>query len=77
MSRQNLFERVLTSLGAATLDDALWPAASGLIDEFCGAKGNMLTTGDGAEHEDVDIFFTRFCFRGKRHAELEREYFGV
>ena len=77
MSRQDEFERVLASLGAAALDDALWPAASGLIDELCGAKGNMLVTGDGSADEGVDIFFARFCFRGERHAELEREYFGV
>ena len=77
MSRRDLYGRVLASLGAAALDDALWPAASGLIDEFCRTKGNMLVTGDGAEHEDIDIFFARFCFHGERHAELEREYFGV
>ena len=77
MSRQDLFERVLASLNAAALDDARWPAASGLIDEFCGAKGNMLVTGDGSAHKGVDIFFARFCFRGERHAELEREYFGA
>ena len=77
MSRRDLFERVLGSLNAAALDDARWPAASGLVDELCGAKGNMLVTGDGTAQEDVDIFFARFCFRGERHAELEREYFGV
>ena len=77
MSRQDLFERVLGSLDAAALDDSRWPAASGLIDEFCGAKGNMLATGDGSAQEGVDIFFARFCYRGERHAELEREYFGV
>ena len=75
MSGQDLFWRVLASLGGATLDDALWPAASGLIDELCQTKGNMLVTGDGAANENVDIFFARFCFRGERHAELEREYF--
>ena len=48
MSGQGLLERVLASLGAAVLDDELWPGASGLIDEFCGTKGNMLVTGDGA-----------------------------
>ena len=72
-----MFVRVLASLNAAALDDTLWPAASGLVDELCGAKGNMLVTGDGATQEDVDIFFARFCFRGERHPELEREYFGV
>ena len=77
MRRQDPFGRVLVALGAAALDDARWPAASGLIDELCGAKGNMLVTGDGATDEDVDILFARFCFRGERHAELEREYFEV
>ena len=77
MSRQDLYERVLASLNAAALDNARWPAASGLIDEFCDAKGNMLVTGDGAAQADVDVFFARFCFRGERHPELEREYFDV
>ena len=77
MSLPDLFERVLMSLHAAALDDAQWPAASGLIDELCGAKGNMLVTGDGATPRDVDVFFARFCYRGQRHEALEREYFGV
>ena len=77
MSGQELFERVLTSLHGAALDDERWPEASGLIDEFCGATGNFLATGDGAAPEDIDIFFARFCFRGQRREEIEKEYFGV
>ena len=77
MSRQDLYDRILTSLHGAALDDARWPAASGLVDEFCGARGNMLVTGEGMTQDEVDIFFARFCFRGERDAELEREYFGV
>ena len=76
MSRQDLFEQILASLHAGVLDDARWPAASGLIDEFCGTKGNHLVFGDGAAPENVDIFFAQFCYRGERHVQLEREYFG-
>ena len=77
MSRQDLYERILQSLHSCVFDDARWPAASGLIDELCEAKGNFLIFGDGAARDDVDIFFARFCFRGQRHAEIEREYFEV
>ena len=77
MSRQDLFERLLESLHGAALDDARWPATSALLDEMCGAKGNMLVFGDGASHGDIDIFFAQLCYRGEHGAELEREYFEV
>ena len=59
------------------LDDARWPAASALIDEACGSKGNMLASGDGGLHDDPEVFFARYCYRGQRDHELEREYFEV
>ena len=77
MNRQDLFENILKSLQASVLDDALWPTASALIDEFCGAKGNYLVLCDGAKHDDIDFIFARFCFAGRRDRELEREYFKV
>ena len=77
MSHQDLFERILASLHEAALDDARWPAASALIDELCGSKGNLLVSGDGAARDDIDIFFARFCYRGQLHAEWQREYFEV
>ena len=75
--RGSCFERILGSLHAGVLDDTRWPGTSALIDEFCGAKGNFLIFGDGAAQDDVDILFARFCYRGQRHAELERQYFEV
>ena len=75
MSQQDLFERLLASFHGAALDDARWPTTSALLDEMCGAKGNMLVTGDGALRGDIDIFFAQLCYRGERCAELEREYF--
>ena len=77
MSSQDLFERILTSLHACVLDDAGWPAVSGLIDELCGAKGNSLVFGTGTGRDDIDVFFARFCFRGQRDTELERKYYTV
>ena len=75
MSGQEAFERILGSLHEAVLDDTLWPATSGLIDEACGAKGNILVAGDGASRADIEIFFARFCYRGQRREDLERLYF--
>ena len=34
-------------------------------------------SGDGAVQDDVDIFFARFCYRGQRREDWEREYFAV
>ena len=40
MSDQDAFNRILASLYEATLDEALWPATSALIDEAVGLQGN-------------------------------------
>ena len=75
MSRQDLFERIVASLHEATFDDALWPATSGLIDEACGSRGNMLVFADGTSEDGVELFFVRFCFRGVRYEDREHGYF--
>ena len=76
MTGESRFDRLLAGLYEAMLDDARWPAASALIDEVCGSKGNMMVSGDGGG-EDVDIFFARFCYRGERRPDLGGEYFEV
>ena len=75
MNRQDRFERILASLHDASFDDRLWPAASALIDEACGSKGNCLVSGAGTSPERIDIFFVRFCYRGERRPDRERLYF--
>ena len=75
MGRQDLFERILKSLHACVLDDAEWPIVAGLVDEWCGTRGNSLILAEGTAGGDVDVFFRRFCFRGRRRPDLEREYF--
>ena len=77
MAGGNLFERTLAFLHEAVLDDALWPAASGLIDEACESKGNMLITGDGASPDDIEIFFARACYRGQRRKDIEQGFFEI
>lgn len=74
MSQTDRYERILASLHDAAFDDARWPAAAGLIDDACGAKGNILAFGDGRAQEDAQLFLVRFCFRGVRRADWEREY---
>ena len=74
MNRRDSFDRILASLYDAMLDEAHWSAASALIDDACGSKGNFLMYGDGCSQEDVRLFFVRFCYRGQRHEGLERQY---
>ena len=72
MSGQEVFERILGALHEAVLDDDLWPAASGLIDEACASKGNALVSGKGGSLDDIELFFAQFCYRGQRREDLER-----
>ena len=74
MSQLDTFNRILTSLHQAMLDDAHWPKASALIDDACGMTGNELVVAEGLG-DDVEIRFARFYQRGERRADLERAYF--
>ena len=77
MSQLDTFERILASLHEATLDDAHWLATAALIDEACQVKGNMLVFGERRPDDEVDIYLTRFCHRGRRRQDWEREYYQV
>ena len=77
MTGDDPFGRVLEALHAAAFDDAAWPAVAGLIDELCGSKGNILVTGDGTPADGIDVFFARFCHRGRLRPDWQREYFEV
>ena len=73
MSHHDAFNRAMASLQDAMLDDACWPAASTLIDEVCGTKGNALLVGEGPEN-DVRILFAAAHYRGERRLDLEQDY---
>ena len=74
MSRLDPFERLLPSLQDAALDDALWPAASRLIDEACGATGSSFIIGEGLG-DDITVSFAAFYRSGERRSDLERDYY--
>ncbi|MCY4616564.1 MAG: helix-turn-helix transcriptional regulator [Chloroflexi bacterium] len=73
MSYQGTFKHLLAALHDATLDDARWPAASALIDEACGIRGNGRVVGEGSK-DDIQARFIGFYHRGQRREDLEREY---
>ena len=73
MTRRPLFHCLLSSLYDAALDAALWPAASELIDEAIGARGNALMIPAGPE--DDARFRAAVClYRGQRREDLVRDY---
>ena len=74
MKRQDDFNRILVALQEATFNDAVWPEAAALIDEFCGIVSHQLIVGEGFG-EDVRIYMARFYNRGQRREDLERLYY--
>ena len=75
MSDQDAFERVLTALHDAMLDDTLWPATSARIDEACGIQGHFLTVSADPPDDGQNLCsFIGLYYRGQRRADLEREY---
>ena len=76
MNPDDAFERFLESLHAAILDDALWPAASTLIEEAIGATGSILAVSEGFG-DDARVHFARYLYRGESHPDRVREYFDV
>ena len=76
MNPDDAFERVLSSLYEAALDDARWLAASALIEEACGAAGSTPWVGEGYGAEER-LFFARLHYRGEPRDDLAREYYEV
>ena len=76
MNPDDAFERILESLHAAILDDALWPAASTLIEEAIGASGSILAVSEGFG-DDARVHFARYLYRGESHPDRVREYFDL
>ena len=75
MAMRDHFDRIMSSLHDAMLDDTHWPAASRLIDEACAIRGNALVVGKGRSQADGEIFLSRFCYRGERRQDREQWYF--
>ena len=54
MDAQDTLAGLLNAVHEAALDDALWPAASALLDDAMGTVGNALLVGEGPQ-DDVRI----------------------
>ena len=65
MSGHDAFERILTSLHEAMLDDVHWPTTTALIDEACGLTSNALLVGEGPK-DDLLVLFAGLYYRGQR-----------
>ena len=74
MAQQELFNQIIALLNDAMLEDALWPKASRLIDQACGARGNVMIFGNPRPNGSVDLYFTECCYRGEERPEQMREY---
>ena len=73
MSGRDAFERTLAAIYDAMLDDCRWPAASALIDETCGIRGNDIFVAEGPEDDRRGLFVGIYS-RGQRREDLERYY---
>ena len=69
------FDRILTMLRAAALDDSQWPAAAALINEVSQTKGHVLVSGGGRSQEDGWFSLMRVYQGDERRSDWERRYF--
>ena len=63
MSQQDNFDRIITALHEAALDDTLWPSASTLIDETVGMVGTHLLILSGQTRADLKVLFESSIYR--------------
>ena len=62
MSQQDNFDRIVSALHDAALDDTLWPGTSALIDEAVGMAGCHLLVLSGHTRADVETLFeSAYC----------------
>ena len=73
MGERDAFGRILESFYDAMFDDALWSAASALIDETCGLTNNGLLVVEGTK-QDARLCPLGLYYRGEPRKDLEREY---
>ncbi len=57
MSRQDNFDRIVSALHDAALDDTLWPSALTLIDETVGMVGTHLLVLSGQTRADLEVLY--------------------
>lgn len=67
-------DEIVALLREAELDEAKWPAASALIDDTCGLRGNDLLLAGVHPDGGIDIRLRWLLLRGEPRPELKRDY---
>ncbi len=65
MGQQENFDRIVSTLHDAALDDRLWPRASALIDEAVGMPSNHMAVFSGHNRDDAELLFGDFYVHGE------------
>ena len=75
MSQQDQFDRIVSALHAAALDDTVWPSASTLIDETVGMVGTHLLVLSGQTRADLNVLFESSIYRPVELDQYTQRYF--
>ena len=75
MIQHGTLDHIVDALNGAMLDDARWADTSALIDECFRTEGNVLTFGEDLSSGGVEIFFSKWYFRGVDRPAWQRDYF--
>ena len=67
-------DEIIALLREAELDETKWPAASALIDDICGLRGNDLLLAGLHPAGGIDIKLRWLLLRGEPRPELKRDY---
>jgi len=67
-------DEIVALLREAELDETKWPAASALIDDTCGLRGNDLLLAGAHPLGGIDIKLRWLLLRGEPRPELKRDY---
>ena len=67
-------DEIVALLREAELDESKWPAASALIDDTCGLRGNDLLLAGLHPLGGIDIKLRWLLLRGEPRPELKRDY---
>ena len=65
MSQQDQFDRIVSGLHDAALDDTVWPSAARLIDEAVGMAGTQLLVLTGHTRADTEVLFESASCHGE------------
>ncbi len=75
MTPEEHFERILTLLHEAALDEVHWLEAARLISEVTQTKSSFLVFSERRLYSEVETFFARSTIDGQRREDIERRYF--